>query len=101
MLGVPDTGVTDDDNGKANRMITDRIIADLNDRFDITTRKHGPLDSDMAALGVLTEEYHEVIDAIRRGEAWKVRAELLDLANGCIRRIHTLDAGHTVAGATA
>lgn len=53
--------------------------------------KRGPLDSDMAALGVITEEYHEVIDAMRRGEPWKVRAELMDLAIGVLRRVVAMD----------
>lgn len=68
-----------------------KIIDDLENAYEVSGRKHGPLNGDMACLGALTEEYHEVIDAIRRGEAWKVRAELLDVANVCIRRIATID----------
>ena len=67
------------------------IVDDLGNAYEVSGRKHGPLNSDMACLGALTEEYHEVIDAIRRGEAWKVRAELIDVANVCIRRISTID----------
>lgn len=71
--------------------ITPRIINDLNTALALADKKHPPIDSDMAALGVITEEYHEVIWAIRKGEAWKVRAELLDLANACIRRVVAMD----------
>lgn len=71
--------------------LSDRVIADLNDLLQRTHAKRGALESDMAALGVITEEYHEVIDSMRNGESWKIRAELLDLANGCIRRVLAVD----------
>lgn len=67
------------------------VINDLGSLIAQTEKRHGRLLSNMAALGVITEEYHEVIDAIRKGEDWKIRAELLDLAAPCLRRIIELD----------
>lgn len=76
--------------------LPERVAKDLAALMERSTRKHGTIESDMAALGVITEEYHEVIEAMRGGEAWKIRAELLDLASPCLRRIIELDkaAGH-------
>jgi len=71
--------------------VPSKIATDLDALIVRTGKRHGRLNSNMAALGVITEEYHEVIEAIRKGEAWKVRAELLDLAAPCIRRIMEID----------
>lgn len=44
--------------------------------------KHGskPFHSHMEALGVVTEEYHEFIEAVRSNDHDHIRAEALDLA---------------------
>ena len=68
------------------------LTAEIDNRLWALHMKHGPLDDDMTALGVITEEYHEVIEAIRRGDYADTRAELMDLAVACIRRVLTLDA---------
>lgn len=72
--------------------LTKQVIDDLNFLIGRTHEKRGPITSNMACLGVITEEYHEVIDAMRGGEAWKIRSELMDLANGCLRRVMAIDA---------
>lgn len=73
-------------------VISARVFRDLSAQLARVHKKHGALSNDMAVLGVITEEYHEVREAMQRGEAWKVRAELLDLAIGCIRRVLAMDA---------
>lgn len=72
--------------------ITPRVKKDLARLLRKTHTKRGPLKSDMAALGVITEEYHEVMTAIRKGDRARIRAEMLDLANGAIRWVLANDA---------
>lgn len=71
--------------------VPSKVANDLDTLITRTEKRHGPLKSNMATLGVITEEYFEVVEAIRKGEAWKIRAELLDLAAPCIRRIMEID----------
>jgi NTP pyrophosphatase (non-canonical NTP hydrolase) len=44
-------------------------------------------------LGVVTEEYHEVIDAVKYNNKDKVRKELIDLAVACVHGISSIDNG--------
>jgi NTP pyrophosphatase (non-canonical NTP hydrolase) len=72
--------------------LTPRIIDDLNFLINRAHTKHGALDNSMAVLGALTEEYYEVIEAIRRNESWRVRQELMDTANVALRGVLAIDA---------
>ena len=92
MANVPHGQLT---TGEASALdvISARVFRDLSGQLARVHKKRGALSSDMAALGVITEEYHEVREAMQRGEAWKVRAELLDLAIGAIRRVLAMDSG--------
>ncbi len=72
--------------------ITDKVKHDLAYLLNRAYEKHGPMTSDMATLGVVTEEYFEVVEAMRGKERWRVRAELLDLAIGAIRGVLAIDA---------
>lgn len=70
----------------------DGLEEEINNRLWAAHIEHGPLDDDMKASGVITEEYYEVIWAIRNGINADTRAELMDLAVACLRRVLSLDA---------
>lgn len=69
------------------------LLTELTALMDRATRRHGAITSTMETLGVITEEYHEVIGAVHRGEAWAIRAELLDLAVAALRGVVAIDGG--------
>lgn len=72
-------------------MLSKKVIDDLEYLHAKTVDKHGPHGCNMTCLGALTEEYHEVVEAVRTNENWRIRKELLDVANVCIRRIMEID----------
>lgn len=74
------------------KKLTRRVKKDIKRHMKRTHTKHGDLRSGMATLGVVTEEHFEVVNAIRKGNRKKVRAELLDLAIGAIRGVLAIDA---------
>lgn len=76
-----------------NGFIDATILSDILFALDRADRRHGPLGSNMAGLGVITEEYHEVVEAFRSGEAHRMRAELVDLTTGCLRCLLAIDSG--------
>lgn len=81
-------------NGKPENdpmALTDKILADLAKLMDRASERHGPIASNMETLGVITEEYHEVIGAVHRGESWAIRAELFDLAVAALRGVVAID----------
>ncbi len=71
--------------------IPEKLINELHTALDVSDALHLPLTTDMQASGVITEEYYEVIEAMRSGNEERVRAELIDLANACIRRVVSMD----------
>lgn len=78
--------------GEALPEISPQVLAELNYLLRKASRKYGPLEDNFRLLGALSLEYSEVAGAIQRREDWHVRAELLDLANVCIRRVLEMDA---------
>jgi hypothetical protein len=56
---------------------------------------HGKIASRQEALGMITEEYHELelIEAVRSGNMGDVRGELLDVAVDCVFTVACIDAG--------
>lgn len=73
--------------------MNERLLNDLDFAMARAEKRHGPLPCAMAGLGVVTEEYHEVIEAFRSSEHHRMRAELIDMANAANRCIVALDAG--------
>ena len=75
---------------KINKPFTDKEMINLvEDQLEMVTSRHGfKYHSAEEMLGVLTEEYHEVIEAIRAGKghvSTAVLSELIDVATVCIR----------------
>ena len=66
-------------------MIDAFTLADIEARIDAAQRRYGPFASTHEALGVATEEWHELIDAIRSNVVIDVQSECLDLAAVLIR----------------
>lgn len=73
--------------------LNDRLLRDLDFAMARAEKRHGQLPCAMTGLGVVSEEYYEVVHAFRSGEHHRMRAELVDLANAANRCIVALDAG--------
>lgn len=58
---------------------------DLHDRIKRADETYGAPASAHEMLGVIAEEYAELIDAVRSGKHGSVEWEALDLAAACIR----------------
>jgi NTP pyrophosphatase (non-canonical NTP hydrolase) len=71
--------------------IPSKIVEEIEYLLTKTQAKHGPLSDNMTFLGALCEEYHEVVDAVRTDENWKIRREALDVINVCLRRVIGMD----------
>ena len=68
------------------------------DVFDVLTYRllqkgNGSLASSHEILGILTEEFHELVDAVKSNDPINVRRELIDIAVGCLLGIGCIDAG--------
>lgn len=68
--------------------------------FEQELRRHfamkgpGSLVSTHEVAGVVTEEYHEMLAALRENDPDHFRSELLDVAVGCVFGVACLDAGY-------
>ena len=62
------------------------------------TKGWGSYASRHEILGILTEEYHELVEAVQseplEGSRHSVREELLDIAVGCIFGVACIDGGY-------
>lgn len=67
----------------------------LKDKIEYRMTQKGPQSyaSVHEALGIITEEYKELIDAVQSNNREHVMAELLDVAVGCIFAIACNEAG--------
>lgn len=63
------------------RAARNAIALSLHQRLDEKTR--GAFISTHEALGVITEEYKELIDAVQSNERNAIFLELIDIATGC------------------
>ncbi len=63
---------------------------ELQSRITAAQDRYGPFASTHEALGVATEEWHELIDAIRSNMLLELREECLDLAAALIRLADTI-----------
>jgi len=61
------------------------VSDDLCSRIATADRIYGPPASAHEMLGVIAEEYAELIEAVRSGKSGSVEWEALDLAAACIR----------------
>ncbi len=57
----------------------------IDQRIADADRLYGPPTSAHELLGVIAEEYAELIDAIRSGKIMSVQWEAMDLAAACLR----------------
>lgn len=65
--------------------LAQKVIEDIAFRFEESAKKYGAHENVYEALGALLLEVDEVKEAIQQREAWKVREEMLDVANVCLR----------------
>jgi NTP pyrophosphatase (non-canonical NTP hydrolase) len=66
-------------------------IYELEAEIDRADRRYGDYASTHEALGVLAEEYHELVAAIRANKSESIRAEAIQVAAVAIRMVRSLD----------
>ena len=76
--------------------LQDRIVAEANKAED----RYGPFASTHEGLGVLTEEYHELIEAIRSNDLRRVEHEAIQVAAVAARIAECLEVPETAQRST-
>lgn len=71
--------------------ISAEIEREIDQRIDHANGRYGPPASAHEMLGVIAEEYAELIEAIRAGKIGSVQWEAMDLAAACLRLADTCD----------
>ncbi len=71
-----------------------RQMAQLIDRIESADATYGCPASAHEMLGVIAEEYAELIEAVRSGKSGIVEWEALDLAAACIRLAYACNVGN-------
>lgn len=61
--------------------------------FRLQQKGYGTFTSSHEILGVITEEYHELIEAVKSNTLNEVKEELKDIAVGCIFAIACIEDG--------
>ena len=61
------------------------MFKEVADEMERAHDKYGPFFSTHEALGVISEEYHELVEAIRSNRSFSIQSEPIQLAAGCIR----------------
>jgi NTP pyrophosphatase (non-canonical NTP hydrolase) len=65
----------------------DKILSELKQRYADALKKHPEqwkAQSPHQVLGVVTEEYHEFIEAVRKNDLENQKDELFDIMIGCL-----------------
>lgn len=62
-------------------------------RERLQQKGHGAFVSTHEIVGVVAEEYDEMMDALRQNNRPNFRSELLDVAVGCVFGVACVDAG--------
>lgn len=75
----------------------DQLIADVTRALARRCKKHGigAFWSGHEGLGVVAEEYHELVEALRSNDRRRVRDKAMDVAIGCLWLVASLDATET------
>ncbi|MBM9499728.1 hypothetical protein JWG44_05620 [Leptospira sp. 201903071] len=60
----------------------------------IQKKGFGILKSSHEILGIITEEYAELIDAIRSNNREDIKSEILDIATACQLALASMESGH-------
>ena len=65
-----------------------RILEKLHHRL----QQHGPLSYASAheILGIVAEEYHELVEAVQSNDCKEIESELIDIAVGCLFGVASL-----------
>lgn len=71
--------------------VTLELCRNVNRRLQV--KGHGAYVSSHETMGIITEEYDEAKDAVRANDHQHLRAELIDIAVGCLIGIISIDAG--------
>jgi NTP pyrophosphatase (non-canonical NTP hydrolase) len=53
-------------------------------RYKLNEKGYGTFSSRHEILGVVTEEYHEFVEAVHKKDHVEMKNELIDIAVGCI-----------------
>ncbi len=82
--------LTNEQIGKA----VEKTVTKLNCR--LKQKGYGTFVGTHEILGVITEEYYELIDAVHRKKQSDIEEELIDLAVGCIFATACINADNTI-----
>ncbi len=63
----------------------EEVLTDLSNQMRRVELTYGAYESTHEALGVIVEEYHELVEAIRKGASESIRMEAIDLAVAAVR----------------
>lgn len=85
------------------RSTLDDRARELSTAVEVRVVKHGPgaFVSNAEALGVVVEEYHELVDAVRSNDDGAVYAELMDVAVACLWALASMHARRPLRAARA
>lgn len=67
------------------------VMQKMEDR--LAAKGYGSFLSSHEVLGIITEEYHEIVEAVRANNPEELHAELLDLAVGAVFSLACLRSG--------
>jgi NTP pyrophosphatase (non-canonical NTP hydrolase) len=79
---------------KVDRFFIDVAAHDIRTDLDrrLAQHGHGSYIGPHEALGIITEEYDELLDAVRSNDHSQVEKELIDIAVGCLFGVASLRA---------
>jgi hypothetical protein len=61
--------------------------------YRLVQKGHGTLASSHEILGVVSEEYHELVEAVKKNDREALKEELLDIAVACHFAVACIDSG--------
>lgn len=70
------------------------VVAEVASALGIRLREKGNLSfaSNHEALGIITEEYYELVEAVCSNDFEDIRSEMIDIAVGCLFGVASMDA---------
>jgi hypothetical protein len=71
------------------------MFKEVADEMERAHDKYGPFFSTHEALGVITEEYHELIRGIQGNWQVNIREESIQLAAACLRLARQCEGNHS------
>lgn len=86
-------GIMSKDRTVVNTNEVERGVGELESTWlkRLDERGYGIFISDHETLGIVTEEYHELIQAVKNNDLENIREELMDIAVACMHGVASID----------